>query len=333
LKPLETCGLLAGSFDSEAECALPRRLDALPLPGQYLASPPRLRQELIANGAKAAAASSESVGHLVVSEQRVPQGIDVNVPNAARMYDYYLGGDNNFPADREAAEKVLRVAPWARTTALENRAFLGRAVAWLVREAGIRQFVDIGTGLPTNRNVHQIAQAIAPAARVAYVDNDPVVLGHSRALLARVPHTATVRADLRQPAGIIGHPSLTALIDWTRPVALLLVAILHFIPDQDDPAGIVGQFRQVMAPGSHIVISHAHHDGDGDAVRQIISIYRSANAPMVLRTSEQVQAFFTGFVLVEPGLVPLQQWRPTQQPYSGEQVWAIGGAGRLKPRP
>ncbi len=134
----------------------------------------------------------------MVSDWRAPQGIDVNVPNAARMYDYYLGGDNNFPADREAAEKVLRVAPWTRVTVLENRAFLGRAVGFLARDRGIRQFVDIGAGLPTQGNVHQIAHRVAPGARVVYVDNDPVVLGHNRALLARVANTAPARAVRRQ---------------------------------------------------------------------------------------------------------------------------------------
>jgi len=269
---------------------------------------------------------------LVLSDRRAPQGIDVNVPNAARMYDYYLGGDNNFPADREAAEKVLRVAPWIRVTVLENRAFLGRAVGFLAKDQGIRQFVDIGTGLPTQGNVHEIAHGIAADARVVYVDNDPVVLGHNRALLARVAHTATVRADLRRPAEITGHPDVTRLIDWSRPVAVLLVAILHFIPDDADPVGIVGQFREVMAPGSHIVISHAHHQGDENAVREVISIYRRANVPLAVRSSEHIAGFFSGFELVEPGLVPINKWRPENEPHAGHQVWGIGGVARVKPR-
>jgi hypothetical protein len=256
----------------------------------------------------------------------------VNVPNAARMYDYYLGGDNNFPADREAAEKVLRIAPWARVTALENRAFLRRAVEFLARHQGVRQFVDIGTGLPTQGNVHEVAHRIAPDARVVYVDNDPVVLGHSRALLSRIANTATVRADVRQPDDIIGHPSLNTLIDWDQPVAVLLVAILHFVPDDNDPAGIVGQFRDKMAPGSHIVISHAHHQGDEDAVRHLVSIYRGANAPLILRTSEEIEHLFAGFELLEPGIVPVNKWNPANQPYAEEEVWAIGGVGRIARR-
>lgn len=251
-------------------------------------------------------------------------------PNAARMYDYYLGGDNNFPADRQAAEKVLRAAPWVRATVLENRAFLGRAVKFLAQDQGIRQFVDIGTGLPTQGNVHEIAQAISREAKIIYVDNDPVVLGHNRALLARVPNTATVRADLRHPADIIGHAALNAPIDWSRPVAVLLVAILHFIPDDDGPRAIIREFRDTMAPDSHIVISHAHHEGDDEAVRRIISVYRNANAPMILRTRERIAEFFTGFDLVEPGLVPLPKWRPANERYVQEETWGLGGVGRLR---
>ena len=262
-------------------------------------------------------------------DRDIPLSIDVGTPNAARMYDYYLGGDNNFPADREAAEKVLRAAPWLRATALENRAFLARAVGYLAGEAGVGQFVDIGTGLPPRGNVHQVAQRAAPDARIAYVDNDPVVLGHSRALLARTPNTATIRADLRDPDAIISHPSLTALIDWAQPVAVLLVAVLHFIPFADAPAGIVARFRAAMAPGSHIVITHLHHPAGDDSLRRVLSIYRQANAPLLARTSEQIESLFTGFDLVEPGLVPLQQWRPATEPDPGEEIWGLGGVGRI----
>ena len=263
-------------------------------------------------------------------DRAVPLGIDVSVPNAARMYDYYLGGDNNFPADRQAAEKVLRIAPWIRATALENRAFMRRAVSVLARDEGIRQFVDVGTGLPTRGNVHEVAHRAAPDARVVYVDNDPVVLGHSRSLLSRVQNAATVRADLRQPASVIGHQDLTALIDWETPVALLLVAVLHFVTDDEDPAGIIGEFREVMAPGSYIVISHLHHEGRDESLRRMFSIYRNASASLTARTREQILAFFTGFDLLEPGLVPLQKWRPTSEPDPAEEIWGLGGVGRLQ---
>jgi hypothetical protein len=244
-----------------------------------------------------------------------PQRVNMNEPNAARMYDHYLGGDNNFQVDRDAAEHVLRIAPWLRPTALENRAFLGRAVRYLAKEAGIRQFVDIGTGLPSQGNVHEVAHAIAPAARVVYADHDPIVLGQSRAMLARIDHVTIIRGDLRQPEGIISHPDLAALIDWDQPVALLLVAVTHFITNEDGPASILQQFREVMAPGSYIAITHIHHDGDEDAVRQILDIYRGASVPLVMRTRDEIAALFDGFILIEPGLVPLSEWRPDPRSY------------------
>jgi O-methyltransferase involved in polyketide biosynthesis len=265
----------------------------------------------------------------VTEEAAPPQGIDVNVPNAARMYDYYLGGDNNFPADRETAERVLRTAPWIRATALENRAMMGRAVRALAAD-GLRQFIDVGAGLPTRGNVHEMAQTVTPDARVVYVDNDPIVLGHNRALLSRVSNATTVRADLRRPESIIGHPQLKANIDWSQPVVLLLVAVMHFVTDDDDPLGIIGQFRATMAPGSHVVITHLHHPaGDVEAMERMTSIYQKANVPLLFRTAGEIQALFTGFDLLDPGLVQVQAWRPDAPPEAGEEIWGLGGVGRL----
>ena len=243
--------------------------------------------------------------HQLLDDLDVPVSINMTVPNAARMYDYYLGGVNYFPADRDAAEHVLRVAPWIRATALENRAFLGRAVEYLAGQADIRQFIDIGTGLPTAGNVHEVAHRIAPDARVAYVDNDPVVLGQSRALLATVENTVTIRADLRQPQGIIEHPDLSGFIDWAQPVALLLVAVVHFIQDHENPHALISQYRNAMAPASHLVISHVHHEHDSEAVRRVATVYAKASAPLVFRTREQIAGLFTGFELLSPGVVPL----------------------------
>jgi SAM-dependent methyltransferase len=245
------------------------------------------------------------------------------------MYDYYLGGENSFPVDREAAEHVLRVAPWIRATALENRAFLRRAVGFTAREAGIRQFLDIGTGLPTQGNVHEVAQRAAPDTRVAYVDNDPVVLGQSRALLAGARNAVTVRADLRHPQQIIGHPDLAGFIDWDQPVALLLVAVVHFISDADEPHAIIGQFREVLPPGSHLILSHIHHEDHGTAGREVTAIYEKASVPLIFRTREQITSLFTGFDLLDPGVVPLPQWRPETQPYPPGDVWGLAGVGRL----
>ena len=259
----------------------------------------------------------------------VPPGIDLTVPNAARMYDYYLGGENNFPVDREAAEHVLRVAPWIRATALENRAFLRRAVEFLAGEAGIRQFVDVGTGLPTRGNVHEVAHRMAPDARVAYADNDPVVLGQSRALLAGTGNAVTIRADLRQPQRIVSHPDLAGFIDWAQPLALLLIAVVHFIPDHEDPLAIIGEFRAVMPPGSYLVLSHVHHEEDSEAGREVAAVYARASVPLVFRTRDQITRLFTGFDLVGPGIVPLPEWRPESQPYPPGEVWGLAGVGRL----
>jgi hypothetical protein len=244
------------------------------------------------------------------------------------MYDHYLGGTNNFPVDREAAEHVLRIAPWIRTSALENRAFLGRAVRYLAQEAGIRQFIDIGTGLPTQGNVHEVAHAIDPQARAVYADNDPIVLGQARALLTRTDNATIIRADLRRPEGIITHPDLTALIDWDQPVGLLLLAVLHFVADDEDPAGIVARFQDAMVPGSFIAISHNHHEGDDHIVRQVTDIYRGASAPACYRSRDQIAAFFTGFELTDPGLVSLPDWRPEPRPYPPGEVWGLSGVGR-----
>ncbi len=191
-------------------------------------------------------------------DPRHPAGIDTSRPNPARIYDALLGGKDNFPADRDAAEAILDVAPPARRGAKENRAFLQRAVRYLAREAGIRQFLDIGTGLPTQGNVHQIAQAIAPDARVAYVDHDPVVHVHANALLADNTTTVAVLADLREPEVILGHPEVRRVLDFTRPLAVLLVAVLHFLRDEEDPAGIVARLRDAMAPRNYVVIGQDH---------------------------------------------------------------------------
>jgi S-adenosyl methyltransferase len=271
--------------------------------------------------------------HQVLGDLDVPTGIDITTPNAARMYDYYLGGANHFPADRQAAEHVLRAAPWIRATAIKNRAFLGRVVRFLATEGDIRQFIDIGTGLPTKGSVHDIVSHVAPGARVAYVDNDPVVLGQSRAILSGAGGVTTIRADLRQPAGIIGHPDLADLIDWSQPVAVLLVAVVHFIPDLDDPLAIIGQYRDAMAPGSYLAITHVHHRVASDATREVATVYSRASAPLVFRTRDQITRLFAGFELVDPGVVSIPEWRPEPCPYPPGEVWGPAGVGRLGDRP
>jgi hypothetical protein len=241
---------------------------------------------------------------------RPSAGIDAGTPNPARIYDYLLGGKDNYPVDRDAAEAILGVAPQARQGARENRAFLQRAVRFLAAEAGIRQFLDIGTGLPTQGNVHEIAQAVASDARVVYVDHDPVVHIHASALLADNAKTVAVLADLREPEVILGHPQVRRVLDFTRPVAVLLVAVLHFLRDGEEPAGVVARLRQAMAPGSFLVVSHATADFQPDVAAKVTDVYRRASAPLVLRSRSEIGRFFEGFDVVAPGLVEPASWRP-----------------------
>jgi S-adenosyl methyltransferase len=227
------------------------------------------------------------------------------------MYDYYLGGKDNYPADREAAEKVMAIMPpgTVRTAAAQNRAFIGRSVRHLVTQAGIRQFLDIGTGLPTMENVHQVAQSLAPQCRVVYVDHDPVVLAHGLDMLNGVPGTTIIRHDLRHPEGILDDGELRGLLDLSRPVALLLVAVLHFIRDTEDPLGIISRLMGALPPGSYLVISHATSDRYPE-FDEATEVYSGATASMHNRTWAQVQTLFTGLELLEPGVVWLPKWRP-----------------------
>jgi hypothetical protein len=233
---------------------------------------------------------------------------DVNV---ARVYDFLLGGKDNFAADRLLAARIAQTQPLIVSGVRANRAFLRRAVAFLA-EQGIDQFLDIGSGLPTSENVHEIAERVNPHARTAYVDCDPIVLVHARALLADTLRTIVVDGDVREPGKILNHPDVRTHLDFTRPVAVLMCAILHFVGDHDDPAAIVAAFRGVMAPGSAIVITHVVDDGDDTvsaATREAADIYSETTAPFAVRSREQVAAWFTGFRLAPPGLVDADLWR------------------------
>ncbi|MFF3671434.1 SAM-dependent methyltransferase [Microtetraspora malaysiensis] len=234
---------------------------------------------------------------------------DPNTPNAARMYDYYLGGKDNFPSDRAAAEQVLRYVPEIPIGIRENRAFLQRAVRFLA-EQGVRQFLDIGAGLPTQQNVHQVVAEVAPEARTVYVDNDPQVLVHARALLQDSPQVVVVEGDLRQPGEIMNHPEVRGHLNFDEPIAVLLLAIVHFIPDSDDPLGIIAQIRSALPPGSHMVISHVAVDERPESAPPVEGIYRRASAQFVARVSSEIEPFFDGLDMVEPGVVNLHEWRP-----------------------
>lgn len=249
----------------------------------------------------------------VVDSEFAPAGIDVNTPHPARRYDYWLGGENNFEADRESAEAVAEAFPTVRFAALENRRFLRRAVSYLTEEAGIRQFLDIGAGLPTAGNVHEIAQGIAPESRIVYVDNDPIVLIHARTLLNSAPEGATayLDADLHDAESILSHPDLHATLDLDKPVALMLVAVMHFITDEHKPYDLVKRLLKPFAPGSYLVMTHATND---HLTQEDLAETREANQrsgiPFQLRSTSEFTNFFTGLELVPPGIGSVMTWRP-----------------------
>jgi hypothetical protein len=238
-----------------------------------------------------------------------PEDVNVERPSVARVYDYYLGGSHNFAVDREFAEQVMRAMPDAPTAAKENRAFLRRAVRHLC-ELGIRQFIDLGSGIPTAGSVHEVAQGIDPTATVVYVDIDPVAYAHSRAILANNPHATVVRADLRQPAEVLADPQLRAHIDFGQPVGILLVAVLHFVPDEERPADIVAGYARAVAPGSHVVVSHLSAEGMDDATDEALTLYKRSATNVVARRSRDLATLLGDLRVVEPGIVALPQWRP-----------------------
>ncbi|MEW9530839.1 SAM-dependent methyltransferase [Microbispora sp. NPDC049125] len=260
-----------------------------------------------------------------------PPGVDPSIPSSARVYDYALGGRNNYAIDRETAEKVFAVAPEMRAMARQNRSFLGRLVRFLSAEAGIRQFLDIGSGLPTQRNVHQVAQEIAPGSRVVYVDHDPVVLRYAEALLATSDTVTAVQADLRRPEEILGHPDVRGLIDSSQPVAVLLVAVLHFVPDEDDPLAAVARLKDAMAPGSHLAVSHVTSELRPVEIGRLVQLSARAGAPWVARDRAQIQRFLDGLEMVDPGLVTAPEWRPeVARSVDPEKMWVYAGVGRKR---
>jgi S-adenosyl methyltransferase len=255
---------------------------------------------------------------------------DFGVPSPARMYDYYLGGKDHFPADREAAERVIAAYPQARTLALANRRFLERAVKFLSGQ-GIRQFIDLGTGLPTSPNVHEVAQGIQQDARVVYVDNDPVVTVHGRALCGKDDGVTVIDGDIRQPEGVFTNPELTDRIDLSQPVALLCVAVLHFITDEEEPRKIAAALQRQMVPGSYLVISHMVTDGaDKSIIDEITDAYKRATSPVVPRTESAIRELFTGLDLVKPGLTDVTRWRSARPAKTG-LIRVLGGVGRKRP--
>ncbi len=258
----------------------------------------------------------------------VPDGLDVDRPSIARIYDYLLGGSHNFAADRAFARQAIEAIPDLPVQAAANRAFMHRAVRFLV-DAGVTQFLDLGSGIPTLGNVHEIAQAVYPQARVVYVDIDDVAVIHSQHLLAGNPNAVAVRGDLRRPDEILANPEVTGLLDLSRPMAVLAIAVLHAISDDDDPAGIIAALRDALTPGSYLAMAHVVNTR-AEYV-DTLDMAKQTSTPITLRTPGQVQRLFDGFDLVDPGLVWAPLWRPEsphEVPDRPEQSGNLAGVGR-----
>jgi SAM-dependent methyltransferase len=261
-----------------------------------------------------------------------PEGIDTTKASAARVYDWWLGGVHNFRVDQDAARSMIAVDQNTRTGARAFRGFLIRAVRCLAAEEGIRQFLDIGSGIPTEQNVHQVAHDIAPGSKVVYVDSDDVAVAHSRAILAGNPDTAVIHADLREPEAILSHPETRRMLDFTQPVAIILSAVLHFIPDSDNPDRILETLRSALAPGSFIAISHSCRDARPEIADKYESAYSSrVTERAAIRTRTEIARFFTGLDLLEPGLVWTHEWRPdsaTENIGTLSSIWGVAGVGK-----
>lgn len=262
--------------------------------------------------------------------QPPPDGIDPTTPSAARLYDYYVGGKDHYAVDREAAESLYQRIPELKTMALANRLFLVRVVDFLTGECGITQFIDLGSGLPTADNTHQVAHRHNPAARVVYVDYDPMVNVHGQALISDGDTTGFVRADLRDPEAVLGAPEVLRRIDFAQPVALLMVAVLHFVRDVDQPYQLVEHYRRHLCPGSFVAISHVENDTNPKGAAHLEAVYGSTSTPGQTRSTADIQQFFTGMDVVDPGVVHVADWRrgidsgPRSSP-----AWVVGGVGRI----
>ncbi|MFJ1735718.1 SAM-dependent methyltransferase [Streptomyces sp. NPDC088254] len=255
-----------------------------------------------------------------------PRSIDVSVPSVSRIYDYYLGGSHNFEVDREAARRAMDFMPGLPKIMQANRAFLRRAVRHAIGE-GVTQFLDVGSGIPTHGNVHEVARAADPGARVVYVDHDPVAVAHSQAVLEGDENTGVVAADLRKPREILADPQVSRLLDLERPVALLLVAVLHFVEDEDDPYAAVAELAGALAPGSLLVLTHASYEGiplPQQRAEGAVDVYEDIRNPLIMRSRDEIARFFEGYDMVEPGLVPPPLWRPETAP-EDEDPYAFSG--------
>jgi trans-aconitate methyltransferase len=261
------------------------------------------------------------------SDPKPPPTVDVSVAHPARIYDYLLGGKDNYAVDRAVGEHLQRISPLASASARRNREFVLRAVATTIREHDIDQVLDLGTGIPTAPTVHGVARAANPDARVVYVDNDPIVLAHDRALLAVEPGVHTVLGDLTDPPSVLEHPELVDVLDWSRPICVVMAAVFHFVPDAEDPLGVLAGWTERMAPGSVLIVSMlTDEDTDPDELELARTAYRASQG-LTFRSRERVAAFFAGLDLVEPGIVHPAAWRPTEVPATateGSAAFLVG---------
>jgi S-adenosyl methyltransferase len=265
-------------------------------------------------------------------DEDLPPDIDTEVFSVARLYDFLLGGHHNFAADRALGRELLATEPNGSEILLENRRFLARALRFML-DQGIRQFLDLGSGIPTQSYVHEVAHRTHPEARVVYVDNDAPAVSHSNYILRDDPNSGAILADARNPEGIVGDPVVKSLIDFNKPVGLLALAVLHFLPMEDDAAGIVARYRDALAPGSYFALTHATTDGaSGALVESVQEIYHEHDFTATPRSHEQLTEFFDGFEIVEPGLVLLPLWRPdpTPPPLQPEEYWFYAGVGKKR---
>ncbi|WP_158852704.1 SAM-dependent methyltransferase [Saccharothrix deserti] len=262
----------------------------------------------------------------------VPVGIDTSKPSGARVYDYLLGGGHNFAADRAAGERVIMVHPQARKIAASNRAFMRRAVRFMI-EQGVTRFLDLGSGIPTVGNVHEIARRVDPTARVVYVDYEDVAVAHSLLILGDDPLSDVVQADLTEPDRVLGAEPVRRLLDDGEPVGLLMVAVYHFVPDAKDPAGLVARYAEQMPPGSLVAISHLTADHDPEEMEQVRQTMQNSPSPMYFRSHDEVMTLFESLDVVEPGVVDAPSWHPEHGLHDAELAAVRGvyaGVGRIR---
>lgn len=261
----------------------------------------------------------------------LPSNIDTDVFSVARLYDFLLGGKHNFAPDRDFGRQLLAIEPNGRMILQQNRYFLARAMRVMLDD-GVRQFLDLGSGIPTQNYVHELAHAVDPAARVVYIDNDPPAVSHSNYILRGDDRAGAVLADMIDAERVLGDPTVKSLIDFDKPVGLTALAAWHFVDDADDPAGVLAAYRRMLAPGSYLALTHATIDGaTGDLVRNVQSQYQSVMKNPSPRTREQIAAFFEGFRILDPGIVNLPAWRPEkpEDAVGAENVWFYGALGKL----